>query len=144
MEFLSKYCLELIFGLISAGALGFCKYLHSQLKEYKKLLAAREIELVEKTVDEKIEPILDKLKELQFAMSEISEKESKDVQIILRSWRFRIIQLCEIFLEQGYMTKNQFTQLSEMYSLYHQLGGNGQVTDYYERTVQLRIQTEEG
>ena len=38
METLGKYVVEIVLGLISAGALAFCKYLSSQLKSYKKLL----------------------------------------------------------------------------------------------------------
>ena len=34
---ISKYGLELLFGLISAGLLAFCRYLHTQNKELKKL-----------------------------------------------------------------------------------------------------------
>ena len=36
MEFLVEHFIEIIFGLISAGSLGFCKYLTGQIKEYKK------------------------------------------------------------------------------------------------------------
>ena len=67
------------------------------------------------------------------------EKESSDIGFILGSWRFRIIQLCELYLEQGYLTKSQYVQLSEMYNLYHNLGGNGQVTEYYKKTAALEI-----
>ena len=38
-QFLVDHIVEILFGLISAGALAFCKYMHSQLKNYKKLLA---------------------------------------------------------------------------------------------------------
>ena len=71
------------------------------------------------------------------------EEEHFHNEQIIRSWRFRIVQLCELYLEQGFMTKSQFTQLSEMYSIYHSLGGNGQVTDYYEKAKALRIEHEE-
>jgi fatty acid/phospholipid synthesis protein PlsX len=71
------------------------------------------------------------------------EEEHFHNEQLIRSWRFRIVQLCELYLEQGFMTKSQFTQLSEMYSIYHSLGGNGQVTDYYEKAKALRIEHEE-
>ena len=35
---LSNYGLELLFGLISAGALAFCKYLWGKNKELEKLI----------------------------------------------------------------------------------------------------------
>ena len=161
MEFFAKYSVELIFGLISAGALGFCKYLSAQVKEYKKLLELREDENVSKAIDEKIIPvknefdkkidlILDQVEELRFSTEEIisnlesdiervGKKEIADMDKIIRSWRFRIIQLCKIYLEQGYLTSEQFNQLSEMYSLYVGLGGNGPVEDYYAQIKRLPI-----
>ena len=140
---ISEYIVEILLTLISAGALGFCKYLHSQIKEYKKLLAQKENEVISKTIEDKISPIIDKIKELEFQIKEASEKESKDINIIISSWRFRIIQLCEAYLDQGYLTKAQYIQLSEMYNLYHNLGGNGQVTEYYEKTTALPVLSEE-
>lgn len=136
---ISTYLTEIMLAVVTAGAIGICKYFHSQAKDYKKLLAARESENVEKTVEEKIAPIVDKIKELEFQIKEAREKENKDIGYIISSWRFRIIQLCEIYLQQGYITKSQYIQLSEMYNLYHELGGNGKVTDYYNHTINLEI-----
>lgn len=161
MEFLIEHFIEIFFGLVSAGALGFSKYLLSQIKEYKKLLELRESENIGKAIDEKIAPVktelekkidlvLDKVAELEFITKEqmdcmegeikdLSDEEHFHMEQIIRSWRFRIKQLCELYLEQGFMTNAQFTQLSEMYALYHELGGNGQITDYYEKTKKLDI-----
>ena len=165
MEFLVEHFIEIIFGLISAGSLGFCKYLTGQIKEYKKLLELRENENINKAIDRKILPVktelekkidlvLDKVEELKFSTQEMIDSVETDLcraieeehfhnEQLIRSWRFRIVQLCELYLEQGFMTKSQFTQLSEMYSIYHSLGGNGQVTDYYEKAKALRIEHEE-
>lgn len=165
MEFLVEHFVEIFFGLLSAGALGFCKYLMGQIKEYKKLLELRESENIDKAIDKKLLPVktelekkielvLDKVEELKFLtqdqmncmedeIKELSDEEHFHMDQIIRSWRFRIIQLCELYLEQGFMTKAQFTQLSEMYTLYHTLGGNGQVTDYYEKAKKLDIMHDE-
>ena len=136
---MNAYIIEIIMALVTAGALAFCKFFHAQAKEYKKLLANRENENIEKTIDDKIAPIVDKISELEFQIKEAMEKESSDIEFILGSWRFRIIQLCELYLEQGYLTKSQYVQLSEMYNLYHNLGGNGQVTEYYKKTTALEV-----
>lgn len=136
---MNAYIIEIIMALVTAGALAFCKFFHSQAKEYKKLLANRENENIEKTIDDKIAPVVDKINELEFQIKEAMEKESSDIGYILSSWRFRIIQLCELYLEQGYLTKCQYVQLSEMYNLYHNLGGNGQVTEYYKKTTALEV-----
>ena len=43
LVFLTEHIVEIIFGLISAGALAFCKYMHGQTKNYKKMLKEKEI-----------------------------------------------------------------------------------------------------
>lgn len=161
MEFFAKYGIELVFGLISAGALGFCKYLSAQVKEYKKLLELREDENINKAIDNKIIPVkdelerkiefvLDQVEELKFSteeileklensIKEVEEKEKADIDKILRSWRFRILQLCDLYFKQEYITSEQFTQLSEMYSLYKALHGNGPVDDAYAQVKKLPI-----
>lgn len=139
---LEKYWLELIFGLISAGALAFCKYLHTQLKDYKNLLEKREDEHIEKTIDEKLKPIQDQIRELEFYIAEVANKEKADMSKIVASWGFRITQLCELYLEQGYFTHSQYIQLVEMYNLYSALGGNGKVKEYFEKTAQLQMKTD--
>ena len=139
---LEKYWLELIFGLISAGAIAFCKYLHTQLKDYKNLLEKREDEHIEKTIDEKLKPIQDQIKELEFYIAEVANKEKADMSKIVASWGFRITQLCELYLEQGYFTHSQYIQLVEMYNLYSALGGNGKVKEYFEKTAQLQMKTD--
>lgn len=132
---LEKYWLELIFGLISTGALAFCKYLHSEIKIYRKLIAKRESEVIAKTIEEKLEPIQDEIARLELYIDQVSAKESKDISKIVASWGFRIKQLCETYFQQGYMTQHQYLQLLEMYNLYHELGGNGKIQELFERTV---------
>ena len=61
MEILTKYAIEIFFGLVSAGALAFCKHLSAQIKEYKKLLELRENESINKAIDERIIPVKDEL-----------------------------------------------------------------------------------
>jgi hypothetical protein len=126
----------LVFGLISAGALAFCKYLHGEVKNYRKLLEQRENEIVVKTIEEKLKPVQEEIKKLELLIDQVAEKESQDIRKIIASWGFRITQLCEIYLEQGYMTQPQYIQLNEMYSLYHELGGNGKIKGMFEKTIQ--------
>lgn len=140
---LEKYWLEVIFGLISAGALAFCKYLHSQIKEYKRLLELRENDNIGKTIEEKLQPINDEIKKLEKYIEEVDAKENVLLTKTIAAWGFRITQLCEIYFDQGYMTQNQYIQILEMYSLYSQLGGNGKVKELFERaTRELKIKSE--
>lgn len=132
---LNSYVLNVIFGLISAGALAFCKYLHSEIKNYRALLTQREAEVVSKTIDEKLIPIQEEIKKLELLIDEVANKEIKDIAKIVASWGFRITQLCELYLQQGYMTQPQYIQLVEMFNLYHELGGNGKIQEIFEKTT---------
>lgn len=61
------------------------------------------------------------------------------MDLIIASYRYRLVQLCKIYIRQGYMTQDQYDQLTEFYKLYTALGGNGQAQDYYEKTIKLEI-----
>lgn len=63
--------------------------------------------------------------------------EKTHMNLIIASYRFRLVQLCKGFLAQGYITPAQMEQLSEFYKLYTGLGGNGQAKMYYEKAVAL-------
>lgn len=132
---LNSYVLNVIFGLISAGVLAFCKYLHGEVKSYRKLLEKREAEIVVKTIEEKLEPIQDEIKKLELLIDQVAAKEAKDISKIVASWGFRITQLCNVYLQQGHMTQPQYIQLVEMFNLYHELGGNGKIQEIFEKTT---------
>jgi hypothetical protein len=59
--------------------------------------------------------------------------------LIINSYKFRLIQLCKTHLRDGYITESDFEQITEMYKLYHGLGGNGQAQEYYEKVIKLEI-----
>jgi hypothetical protein len=40
--FIADHLIEIFFGLVSAGALAFCKYMHKQMKNYRRLLEEQE------------------------------------------------------------------------------------------------------
>ena len=58
---------------------------------------------------------------------------------LLSSYRFRLMQLCKIYIRQQYITQDQYDQLSEFFKIYELLGGNGQAKEYYERAIELPI-----
>lgn len=93
-------------------------------------------------IDEKLEPIVEEIEELRKHIRQIENKEKGDLSLIITSYRFRLVQLCKIYLRQGYMTQDQYDQLTEFYKLYHSLGGNGQAKEYYEKTMKLEIRSE--
>ena len=138
-NFIAEHLIEILFGLIAAGALGFCKYLHSQMKNYKKLLEEKKTEELENTIEERLEPITHEIEELRKYIREVGQVEKNHMDLIISSYRFRLIQLCKELLRQGYMTQAQYDQLSEFYKLYEGLGGNGQAKEYYEKTIILEV-----
>lgn len=140
--FITEHIVEIIFGLISAGALAFCRYLYKQLMAYKKMLQEKENNDIVELIDEKLKPIIEDIEELRTYIRKIENKERQDLTLIIASYRFRLVQLCKIYIKQGYITQDQYDQLTEFYKLYHSLGGNGQAKEYYEKTMELEIRSE--
>ncbi len=140
--FITEHIVEILFGLISAGALAFCRYLYKQLMAYKKMLQEKENNDIVELIDEKLKPIVEDIEELRTYIRKIEDKERQDLTLIIASYRFRLVQLCKIYIKQGYMTQDQYDQLTEFYKLYHSLGGNGQAKEYYEKTIELEIRSE--
>lgn len=140
--FITEHIVEILFGLISAGVLAFCRYLYKQLMAYKKMLQEKENNDIVELVDEKLKPIVEDIEELRTYIRKIEDKERQDLTLIIASYRFRLVQLCKIYIKQGYITQDQYDQLTEFYKLYHSLGGNGQAKEYYEKTMELEIRSE--
>ena len=140
--FVTEHLFEIFFGLVSAGALAFCKYLHGQLKNYKKLLEESKDTELEKTIDSRIEPIQREIEELRKYIMETKDIEKGHMQLIISSYKFRLVQLCKAYIKQGYMIQEQYDQLSEFYRVYSELGGNGQAKEYYELALELPIRPE--
>ena len=138
-SFLAEHLVEILFGLIAAGALAFCKYLHGQMKNYKKLLDEKKDEKMETAIEERLEPIVSEIEELRKYIRDVGQIEKHHMDLIVSSYRFRLVQLCKEFIRQGYMSQPQYDQLTEFYKLYEALGGNGQAKDYYDKAMMLDI-----
>lgn len=139
--FIAEHIVEILFGLISAGVLAFCRYLYKQLIDYKKMLQEKENDDIAELIDEKLKPVVEDIEELRRYIRRIENKENQDLTLIIASYRFRFIQLCKIYIKQGYVTQDQYDQLTEFYKLYTSLGGNGQAKEYYEKTIELEIKS---
>ena len=72
-------------------------------------------------------------------LNEIQAKNNENFKLIINSYKFRLIQLCKTHLRDGYITESDFEQITEMYKLYHGLGGNGQAQEYYDKVLELDI-----
>lgn len=137
--FIAQHFIEIFFGLISAGLLAFCRYIYTQMKMYQKLAEEKKDEQLEELIEEHIAPIKEDLNNLRSFVLEEKKISERYVEIILASYRFRLIQLCQSFLKQGYMTSGQYEQLVEFFKVYAGLGGDGQAKEYYERTLKLPL-----
>lgn len=142
LTFVTEHLVEILFGLVSAGVLAFCKYLYSQLKNYKKLLTENKDTELEKTIDSRIEPIQEEIEELRKYIMETKSIETSHLELIVSSYKFRLVQLCKEYIKQGYVTQDQYDQLSEFYRVYSGLGGNGQAKEYYELAMELPIKSQ--
>ena len=139
--FLAEWGLELLLGLVSAIVMGYAKFKGDKLKkdldEAKKLAEEKKKQEVEDSIENHLEPIYQELEDLRKYIRETKDIEKSHMNLIIASYRFRLIQLCKGFLNQGYMTMDQRTQLDEFYTLYTGLGGNGQAKIYYEQCINL-------
>ena len=94
VEFLSKYGIELVMRLITAGALAFCKYMYGQMKNYKKLLEEKDHDELNDEIEKKLEPIVQEIEELRKYIREVDVNENNRMNLIIASYRFRLVQLC--------------------------------------------------
>lgn len=133
-----------------------------QMVHYQKLLTKEQDEKTKKAVEVQLEPIYKELEEIRkrvFALQdchaddikkindamddreEAMRDESKanfkvlqdNIELIISSYKYRLVELCRGLQKQGFMYQYQYDHLSEFYTLYRKLGGNGQAQDYYER-----------
>ena len=168
----AKYGLELIFGLISAGALALCRYFWKQNKELGRLQEEEEKRRYRQMIIDEIEPIIEELgraeeeiknikkqgektvnglenaekathEEMYKDLKKIQEENERRFALILNSYKFRLIQLCKLHLKDGYITTEDYEQVSEMHELYKSLGGNGQAEDYFNKVKELDNQKPE-
>ena len=138
---LAEWGLEILFGLISAIVLGYAKYkgdkLKKELDKAKELTKEKEKQEIENSIEDHLEPIYQELEDLRKYIRDAKNIEQSHMNLIIASYRFRLVQLCKGFINQGYITMDQRTQLDEFYKLYTGLGGNGQAKIYYEQCIHL-------
>lgn len=147
---LAEWGTEILFGLISAAVIGYAKWKNSQLMKEKDQAEKNAATLAEQKLDHKIntsieielEPIYQELEDLRKYCRDNENLEKSHMALIVASYRFRLIQLCKGFLNQGYITTAQMEQLGEFYKLYTGLGGNGHAQVYYNKAMQLPLKVD--
>jgi len=148
---LAEWGTEILFGLISAAVMGWAKWHGDKLKKEKiqaeenaKIVAEQKLdEKIEGKIEIELEPILQELEDLRQYCRDNENLEKSHMNLIVASYRFRLIQLCKGFLRQEYITEAQMEQLMEFYKLYKGLGGNGQAETYYNKAIALPLKTDD-
>ena len=97
---------------------------------------------IEGKIEVELEPIFQELEDLRQYCRDNENLEKSHMNLIVASYRFRLIQLCKGFLRQDYITEAQMEQLMEFYKLYKGLGGNGQAETYYNKAIALPLKTD--
>lgn len=138
-DFIVKYGVEFALGLVSAGLGALCKHLMKERKQYQELIEQEEMKKQDEYIDEKINPILDDIEQIRTYLRNLESADTKKFDIIISSYRFRLCQLCKLYMEKQYMTSAEYEQLNEFYKTYTALGGNGQAKEWYDKVKVLPI-----
>lgn len=128
LAFIAEHWVSLIFGLISTGAVAYCRFFYKKFKEFERIEEEKSKEQIEAMIEERIQPLKDMHAETMHNFIAIRD-----------SYKYRLIELCKIYLERGHITAKEYDQLSEMWKVYHELGGNSQAEDYYYKVEDLPV-----
>lgn len=134
---MTKYAVEIIFGLVSAGALAFCRSLWNQNKQLEEMQKADQNRQYRQMILDEIEPIIEELGRLKTELNnidtatksainsfqahseathkimyndleKIQAENDKNFNLIINSYKFRLIQLCKTHLRDDYITESDF------------------------------------
>lgn len=139
IDFLANYGIEIFLSLLTAGLLGLCKYFHGEMKKYKDLIEKADQDEINKMIDKKLEPVVASIDDLNDRFDKAKKHDEDSLHLIVDGYKHRLITLCRHYIARGYMTGDEYAQLSELYKIYHELGGNSQGTDYYEKATSLEV-----
>lgn len=92
-----------------------------------------------------ITEILSDLRQKGIEINNIGKKEELLAHETRCAWRYRIRQLCHVYIARGYMSFEEYSQLQEMYNIYAAIGGNGQTKELYDKvisTVEIKTDAE--
>lgn len=139
MTFIATYWAEILLAIVTTAALSFYHLIAKEIKGYRNYKNEQGEIKTEEMVEDKIAPIVEEIEELRKYIRKTESKEEEHIKLIISSYKFRLTQLCKIYIRQGYMTQDQYDQLTEFYRLYSALGGNGQAKEFYDKTIILPI-----
>ena len=137
MEFIAKYWLEFVFGLIALGMTGVAKHFYNLVKDGKQLRKNKE----EKSQDDKTAEAIDNLRteiredlEKHRAENAIQNKKIDSVmQGILALWKRVFMEDGEKLLQPTHrITYDEFMDFTHAHVIYNNLGGNSEGDELYQ------------
>lgn len=143
LEWLGRYWLEWLCGLVATGALFFAKhYIKIQKQVNEEKWKNKEKNMCGKiitTLEDRIQGVEDKSaaedviihKELDKIHSEVDTVESGILSIQGKQFR----EMCEDLLKQDYITVEEYEEFEEEYAVYKGLGGNHRGDSLHARVV---------
>jgi hypothetical protein len=144
LEFLANWGVELVFGLlataISGGVIWYIKKLKAQIKLGEEYSRNQEKEEIVGSIEDKTKPIYNELENLRSYVRDNEVRSNRMWDLVIDSYKFRLIELCKIHIADGFMTQAEYDQLVEFFKVYTGLGGNGQAKQYYEKAIMLPIE----
>lgn len=144
LEFLANWGVELVFGLlataISGGIIWYIKKLKAQIKLGEEYTREQEKEEIFGSIEDKTKPIYNELENLRSYVRDNEVRSNRMWDLVIDSYKFRLIELCKIHIADGFMTQAEYDQLVEFFKVYTGLGGNGQAKQYYEKAIVLPIE----
>ena len=141
MDIITQYALEIFFGLLSAGLLAFCRHLWKEKKKIEEVMAEDSTRKLRQMILDELEPIIEEIHLLKDKLEFDEDQGKKKLDLIVNSYKFRLIQLCKTHMRDEFLTQLEFDQLSEMFKLYTSLGGSGQVEEYYNKVMELPVRS---
>lgn len=151
IEWGSEIILSLVIAMLTYYFKKQDKEKTEQMRHYQELLEEERNGKVEQQIDIKLQPLYDELEEIRTRVLDLVKHHDKDVhdiqcehtedlkkindniQLIISSYKYRLVELCKGLLAQGFMYQYQYDHLNEFYNLYTRLGGNGQAKQYFDK-----------
>jgi hypothetical protein len=159
LEFLAAWAGEIILGLAATAITIYFKKqinkLEVELEKAKKFDESQEKDAICRLIDQRISPLkaehiqIDqhvdvRIQELYKELENIRAFERKTridsdelKKVLIDSWKYRLQELCEVYLKRGSITVDEFRQLQEFYGYYTALGGNGIIKTLFDKIKDL-------
>jgi protein subunit release factor A len=77
-----------------------------QAKQYQELLKEQKEENWHKMIQSELEPLVKEVASLQSQINTLASTGQDKIDIILGSYKFRLIYLCKAYLRQGHLTED--------------------------------------